>query len=133
MTLSVTIDGQGREKYLNQENSGYLFSDLTENEGVEPLHRHKRAALPTEVEFTLSKTGDNAAETTMRVGTKYDFELMITMPAADTTLKVELFAPDFDNTVMVLCDVNVQTGSNIGITNGGSTTVTMDSLNNNHL
>ncbi|GFR72867.1 hypothetical protein ElyMa_003852300 [Elysia marginata] len=91
MILSVTVDGQGKDRYLMPQGDGGLdsgFSDIRGGEGVEPLERHKRSTLPSEITFALTKTGRNAAETTMKVGTKYDFQLLITMPATSQTLKV---------------------------------------------
>ncbi|KAK3803023.1 hypothetical protein RRG08_008394 [Elysia crispata] len=121
MTLSVTVNGRGEDKSVSKDVAGDVLSNLTDGAGVKPLHRQKRSSFPTEVEFSFRKTGDNAANTTMRVGTKYDFELLITMPTLYTQLKVELYAPDFNNTVMILCDVHVDNGGSIGINNGSYT------------
>lgn len=99
----------------NPENTGYA------------LHRVKRgvSAAPQNVTFTLIKVGPYNSTTQLWIGSRVKFQLDITFPTTPTDMLVELFTPDNDTTVMVLCDVNVVIGSGINIT--GSSAVTMDS------
>ncbi|XP_076447924.1 uncharacterized protein LOC143284788 [Babylonia areolata] len=93
-------------------------------------HIHKRAAvtLPDNVTFTLSKTGSTASTTEIRVGTKVSFQLQILFPQTTTDMLVELFAPDNESIVMMLCDVQVSSiGSNLAVTGSGQ--VVLDSQN----
>lgn len=95
-------------------------------------HRHKRAiVLPGNVTFTLTKTGNSQNITEMRVGTKISFQLQILFPQTPTDMLVELFAPDNDSIVMMLCDVRVVSiGTNLGRSRPGN--IVMDSQNSSN-
>lgn len=84
--------------------------------------------LPDNVTITLMKTGSSENTTEMRVGSKISFLLKILFPQTTTDMLVELFAPDNDTIVMMLCDVKVQSiGSNLAHT--GAAQIVMDSQN----
>ena len=75
--------------------------------------------------FVLTKKDPYTNTTAMSVGSRVRFQLQITFPAHETDMLVELFTPDNETTVMILCDVNVTSlGEKLSIT--GSTTPTMD-------
>lgn len=63
--------------------------------------------IPDNVTFTLTKTGDYENITEMRVGSKIHFKLEIHFPAGTTDMLVELFTPDNDTTVMVICNPQI--------------------------
>lgn len=85
--------------------------------------------LPQNVTFTLSKTGNSSNTTEIRVGTRVSFMLQILFPLGTTDMLVELFAPDNESMVMMLCDVKVLSkGTNLGIS-AGRGSVLMDSQN----
>ena len=82
---------------------------------------------PAEVNFTLSVNGDTSA---VKVGSKLEFTLDIIFPSGSVDMLVELFTPDNETTVMILCNVAVASiGSNLtpGV---GTPTVVMDSKDN---
>lgn len=84
--------------------------------------------LPENTTFTMTKTGSSENMTEMRVGAKASFQLQILFPLTTTDMLVELFAPDNDTIVMMLCNVVVQSvGSNLA--HDGAGTVVMDSQN----
>jgi hypothetical protein len=85
-----------------------------------------QSVAPQNVTFTLAKVApyENTAE--LWIGSRVKFQLDISFPDTQTTdMLVELFTPDNDTTVMILCDVTVNKGA--GLTVGGSTVVTYDS------
>ncbi|XP_070193766.1 uncharacterized protein [Littorina saxatilis] len=108
-------------RYLDSDGVGYM--------GDGHHHIHKRAiTLPDNVTFTLTKTGESENVTEMRVGTKVSFRLQILFPLGTTDMLVELFAPDNDSIVMMLCDVNLENkGVNLNTDLPG--TPVMDSQN----
>ncbi|KAJ8301559.1 hypothetical protein KUTeg_020546 [Tegillarca granosa] len=100
--------------------SDHLFDDM------ERHHIEKRAtAAPENVTFTLIKKHPFNDTTEMRVGSRVQFQLQISFPVTTTDILVELFTPDNDTTIMILCDVKVSwTGSSLSMT--GTTTPVMD-------
>ncbi|XP_060593720.1 uncharacterized protein LOC132748179 [Ruditapes philippinarum] len=93
-----------REKPVHDE----LYSFERENgNGYPEEHRiHKRSVIPDEMNFTLTQNDPSIIN--MRVGTRISFTLDILFPGGDTDISVELFTPDSTTTVMILCDVAVQ-------------------------
>lgn len=78
------------------------------------------------VTFDLKKKYPYNDTTEMKVGSRVRFQLTITFPIEDTDMLVELFTPDNDTTVMILCDVNVtKVGNSLGF--NGSKVPVMDS------
>ncbi|ESN95220.1 hypothetical protein HELRODRAFT_179552 [Helobdella robusta] len=83
------------------------------------LNRQKRqVSVPATVDnitFTLSKTGAYNNTTTMFVGSKVHFQLVIQIPPSQSIdLSVELFSPENGTTIMVLCNpVITASGSNL--------------------
>ena len=78
--------------------------------------------------FTLIKTGSSENVTEMRVGTRVSFQLTILFPQTTTDMLVELFAPDNDTIVMMLCGVTIASiGSNLAY--DGDAEIIMDSQN----
>lgn len=70
------------------------------------------AVIPSEVNLTLSQT-NTVSE--VRVGTRVMFQLDIVFPLTPTDISVELFTPDNETTVMILCDVKIEhIGGNLG-------------------
>ncbi|XP_063395828.1 uncharacterized protein LOC134680633 [Mytilus trossulus] len=90
-------------------------------------HIVKRAttAAPQNVTFVLAKVSPYDTTTDLYIGSRVKFRLDISFPVAPTDMLVELFTPDNDTTVMILCDIVVTKGSGLSIT--GSTDVTMES------
>lgn len=77
------------------------------------------------VTFDLTKKYPYNETTEMKVGSRVRFQLTITFPVDDTDMLVELFTPDNETTVMILCDVNVTyIGSSLSF--NGSKVPTMD-------
>nr|KAG5686353.1 hypothetical protein BaRGS_008367 [Batillaria attramentaria] len=126
MELKVVVpswdEAVGGRHYLDQFGEGYM-------QAPQPHHIHKRAVtLPDNMTFTLTKEGVNENITEMRVGTRVSFKLQILFPAVGSDLLVELFAPDNDSIVMMLCDVKVESvGDNLSPSLSGE--VVMDSQN----
>lgn len=76
--------------------------------------------------FDLKKKYPYNETTEMKVGSRVRFQLTITFPIEDTDMLVELFTPDNETTVMILCDVNVTAiGSSLSF--NGSKVPDMDS------
>lgn len=83
---------------------------------------------PGNVTFVLLKTGVSENITEMRVGTRISFKLQIIFPQNSTDMLVELFAPDNETMVMMLCNVVVQpAGASLSFT--GTGTPVLDSAN----
>lgn len=85
----------------------------------------KQTAAPQNVTFVLAKVSPYDTTTDLYIGSRVKFRLDISFPVAPTDMLVELFTPDNDTTVMILCDIVVTKGSGLAIT--GSTDVTMES------
>ena len=67
--------------------------------------------------FYLEKSGIYENTTEMRVGSKVKLELLIHLPLGTTDMLVELFTPDNDTTVMVICNPEVtHVGDSLNIT-----------------
>ncbi|KAL8587122.1 hypothetical protein ACOMHN_026090 [Nucella lapillus] len=115
-----------------KENAVVLLVDESAPRGSWKLARVAAITLPDNVNFTLTKTGSSAGTTQMRVGTKVSFELQILFPKNTTDMLVELFAPDNDSIVMMLCDVKIKSiGPNLLYTGGAN--IVMDSQNKSNL
>ncbi|XP_061187043.1 uncharacterized protein LOC133195201 [Saccostrea echinata] len=96
--------------------------------GMESHHHIEKRATSSvvgNVTFDLTKKYPYNETTEMKVGSRVRFQLIITFPIEDTDMLVELFTPDNETTVMILCDVNV---TNVGssLTFNGSKIPTMD-------
>ena len=74
------------------------------------------------VTFSLLKTGDYNYTTTMMVGSRVHFQMQIAFPVGTTDLLVELFTPDNDTLVMMLCSPQITfVGPNIQYSNANAT------------
>ncbi|CAH1785049.1 unnamed protein product [Owenia fusiformis] len=93
---------------------------------AEELHsRHKRAA-PFYDNVTLTLSVETPNVTTVYVGSEIYFKLTVGLPVGLTDISVELFTPDNDTTVMVLCGITV---GDIGANIAGS--VNLTAINDN--
>ncbi|XP_025107896.1 uncharacterized protein LOC112572434 [Pomacea canaliculata] len=122
--VPVSWDDNIASRYLVEPmGDGYMEPPL--------LHSiHKRAVYtpPGNVTFVLLKTGVSENITEMRVGTRISFKLQIIFPQNSTDMLVELFAPDNETMVMMLCNVVVQpAGASLSFT--GTGTPVLDSAN----
>lgn len=112
-TLSVyrnSDEAEIMDQYNPFESQGYA--------GLGQLHhRQKRAISATDVLIEMIKL-DDINDTV--IGTTVRFQLNITIPNTGTDMRVELFAPDNETTIMILCNVNIDTttyGSDLTIAN----------------
>ncbi|XP_067685457.1 uncharacterized protein [Haliotis asinina] len=121
MTLSIkSLVGEANDAYSNGNNNGYEH------------HISKRAAgdPPANVTFDLIKLAPHTNKTEMRVGQKISFELTITFPTGTTDMLVELFTPDNETIIMMLCGVKVKSkGKNIQL--DGTEVPELHSIDNN--
>ncbi|KAK3109020.1 hypothetical protein FSP39_021316 [Pinctada imbricata] len=119
---------QGLEATEDHRTIVYVHNPAAEDPlNFESLDRERRSpSSPVDnVTFTLTKMDPYVNTTTMSVGSRVRFQLTITFPAYETDMLVELFTPDNETTVMILCDVSVTSiGSKLVYT--GSTNATMD-------
>ncbi|CAL1532080.1 unnamed protein product [Lymnaea stagnalis] len=139
MTLSIrtgsTWDDTSVNKYSMDVNAGYSdiesqnYLNMGPAEGELPHHRQRRAViLPSNVTFDLTKYGLNQNITEIRVGHRIQFQLDILFPSGSTDMQVELFTPDSEYIIMMLCNVEVIKGSNLAVS--GSIKPILESLNN---
>ncbi|KAH9504810.1 hypothetical protein Btru_062012 [Bulinus truncatus] len=140
MTVTITTgtswDDTDMNKYRMGLSNGYSgldsenFLNMVPEEGEQPHHRERRAAitLPSNVTFTLVKYGINQNITEIKVGHRIQFQLDILFPSGKTDMQVEIFTPDSDTIVMMLCNVTVTNGSNLAI--NGSLVPVLESIYN---
>ena len=68
------------------------------------------------VNFELYKTGDYENVTEMYPGSKVHFQLQIHFPPGDVDMLIEIFTPDNDTTVMVVCNPQItHVGGNLDL------------------
>ncbi|XP_059140845.1 uncharacterized protein LOC131928747 [Physella acuta] len=139
MTLIITTGnnwhGPVVNNYMSQINNGYSeegydeIMDLPLSAREKSHHRQKRAvSLPNNVTFTLSKYGANENVTEIKLGHRIQFKLDILFPSTPTDIQVELFTPDSNYIVMMLCNVRVTVGSSLVVS--GNSTPVLESLDN---
>ncbi|XP_053377525.1 uncharacterized protein LOC123529018 [Mercenaria mercenaria] len=103
-----------REKPKHDSLYSFGADDSNGNGYVFEHSIHKRSVVPDEMNFTLTQL-NSVAEA--RTGATFKFQLDILFPGSSIDISVELFTPDNETTVMILCDVTVASiGSNLGTT-----------------
>ncbi|XP_055958297.1 uncharacterized protein LOC126827499 [Patella vulgata] len=124
MTLEIIVKRDSSNLYTQEAYQGYEGADFHEDK-----HRRvKRAATdtPSNMTFDLQKL---TAITDIYVGHRIQFKLTIQFPAGTTDMLVELFTPDNNTIVMMLCNVKVErVGDNLAYTGAGD--IKLESKNN---
>ncbi|KAL4226394.1 hypothetical protein ACF0H5_014377 [Mactra antiquata] len=112
---------------LSETDHAYSFEEKQQNGYEKLLSRHRRAAVPATMTFTLPP--DNGETANVSVGGRVIQELKVTFPVGSSTdIQLEFFAPDSVDNVMVLCNVEVtDIGADLSIT--GSTNVVFGAKN----
>ncbi|KAK6175217.1 hypothetical protein SNE40_013725 [Patella caerulea] len=124
MNLEITVKKHSSNLYTQEAQRGYEDASYVEGQH----HRVKRAATdtPSNVTFDLQKL---TAITDVYVGHRIQFKLTIMFPAGTTDMLVELFTPDNNTIIMMLCNVKVErVGSNLAYTGAGD--IKLESKNN---
>ncbi|ESP03565.1 hypothetical protein LOTGIDRAFT_171361 [Lottia gigantea] len=127
MVLGVRGKTHTANQYSAEINNGYDGSYHVETSSHERIKRSVNA--PSNVTFDLQKEATHASLTVIKPGQRIGFILKIHFPAGTTDMLVELFAPDNNSIVMMLCDVRIDSvGGNLNYDGPGD--IKLESKNN---